>query len=146
MAMNKPHFRFAVTDDIPILSQMNRQLIVEEKHRNNMTMPELVERMRGFLAGEYKAVVFEVDGQIVGHALYRQDPEWFYIRQFFVQPTHRRRGVARASIEWMMKNCWQAGSARVRLDVLSWNPGGIAFWRAIGFTDYCIAMEKDVLK
>jgi GNAT superfamily N-acetyltransferase len=143
--MNTPQFRYAVTNDIPILAQMNRQLIVEEKHRNNMTMPELVERMRGFLAGEYKAVVFEQDGKIVGHALYRRDPEWFYVRQFFVQPTHRRRGIARAAVQWMMKNSWQ-GSPRVRLDVLAWNPDGIAFWRAIGFTDYCISMEKDVVK
>ncbi|MGA2585357.1 MAG: GNAT family N-acetyltransferase [Tepidisphaeraceae bacterium] len=136
-------FRYATQDDVPLLAKMNRALIVEEKHRNNMTMDELVERMRGFLAGEYKAVVFEQDGRIVGHALYRRDPEWFYLRQFFVDPAHRRRGVGKSAIQWMMQNCWQ-GAPRIRVDVLSWNPTGIAFWRAVGFADYCITLEKDV--
>lgn len=136
-------FRFAGPDDIPTLAQMNRQLIVEERHRNKMSMDELVERMRGFLNGEYKAVVFEVDGQIAGHALYRRDPEWFYIRQFFVHPEFRRRGVGRAAVEWMMTHCFKEAE-RVRLEVLAWNPAGLAFWRAIGFTDYCVALEKEV--
>src|SRR5450432_1103037 len=104
--MNAPQFRFATVDDAAMLSVMNRQLIVEEKHRNEMTMDELIQRMRGFLSGEYKAVVFEQDGQTAGHGLFRRDPEWFYVRQFFVKPEFRRRGIGRAAILWMMTNCW----------------------------------------
>jgi GNAT superfamily N-acetyltransferase len=141
--MEPVQFRYAALDDAVVLSGMNRQLIVEEKHRNAMTTDELIERMRGFLSGEYKALVFESGGKIVGHALYRKDPEWFYVRQFFVIPSHRRRGIGTAAIHWLFKNAWQGG-IRVRLDVLAWNPAGIAFWKSLGFGDYALTMEKEV--
>ena len=35
-----------------------------------------------------------------------------------------------------------ARSARIRLDVLIGNAGGIQFWRSVGFEDYCITMER----
>jgi hypothetical protein len=33
---------------------------------------------------------------------------------------------------------------RVRRDVLVGNAGGIAFWRSLGFADYCLTMELEV--
>ena len=33
---------------------------------------------------------------------------------------------------------------RIRLEVLVGNANGIAFWRSIGFQDYCVTMEMDV--
>ena len=40
--------------------------------------------MRGWLAMEYQAVVFEEAATPVAYALFRQTPEWIHLRQFFV--------------------------------------------------------------
>jgi len=40
-------YRFATSDDAPMLAVMNQQLILDEGHRNRMTVPELEHRMAG---------------------------------------------------------------------------------------------------
>lgn len=135
--------RIATAADVPLLARMNQQLICDEKHRNRMTLPQLQERMAGFLAGEYEAVLFEDTGQVCGHALYRREPEFVYLRQFYVEAARRRHGVGRAAIAWLMANRW-SDAPRVRVEVLVGNAAGLAFWRATGFTDYCLTLEQDV--
>jgi GNAT superfamily N-acetyltransferase len=121
---------------------MNRQLIADEGHRNALTLPELEVRMAGWLAGEYRAVLFEDGGEVIGYALFRREPEFVYLRQIFVRAGHRRKGVARDALAWLRANVW-ADAPRVRIDVLVGNAGAIAFWRAVGFSDYCLTMEWD---
>ena len=56
-------FRLATLNDCPLLAAMNRQLLEDEGHRNRfMTVLQLEERMRGWLSGEYRAVIFEEGG------------------------------------------------------------------------------------
>jgi ribosomal protein S18 acetylase RimI-like enzyme len=68
--------------------------------------------------------------------------EWTYLRQFFILPELRRRRIGRAAMRWLVQNPWRDES-RIRLDVLVGNTDGIAFWRSIGFQDYCFTMEMD---
>jgi len=75
--------------------------------------------------------------------LYRVEPEHIYLRQLFVQPEMRRRGIARRALEWLRQNAWGV-RARVRIDVLVGNHSAIEFWRSVGFTDYCLTMERPV--
>lgn len=132
-------FRTATKSDAGTLARMNWQLIKDERHRNAMSLPELETRMADWLAGEYSAVLFMEAGKPIGYALFRREPEYVYLRQFFVQSEHRRRGFGRAAIEWLHKHVW--AERRVRIDVLIGNATGIAFWRAVGFRDYCLTME-----
>jgi GNAT superfamily N-acetyltransferase len=136
------NYRFAAAADGAILAAMNQQLIRDEGHRNAMTVAELEERMRGWLAGEYRVVIFEQGGQPAGYALFRDEPEFVYLRQFFVCRDLRRQGIGRAAMDWLLANVWHDAS-RVRLDVLVGNTSGIAFWRALGFRDYALTMERD---
>lgn len=106
-----------------------------------MTVKELAERMADWLAGEYAAVLFEEEGWIVGYALWRRDPEYVYLRQFYVRPERRRQGVGRAAIEWLWRHAWNR--SRVRVEVLVGNPAGLAFWRSVGFADYCLTLERE---
>jgi GNAT superfamily N-acetyltransferase len=122
---------------------MNAQLIHDEGHRNSMTVQQLVKRMSGWLAGEYQATVFEAEAKTIGYALYRIEPEYVYLRQLFVQPHLRRRGIARRALEWLRENAWGA-RPRVRIDVLVGNKTGIEFWRSVGFVDYCITLEREI--
>jgi ribosomal protein S18 acetylase RimI-like enzyme len=134
-------YRRATIADVPLLARMNARLIQDEGHRNAMAEPELQMRMHGWLAAEYTAVIFESDAAQVGYVLYRREEPHIYLRQFFVDRYWRRQGVGRAAIEWLLKNEWLQ-SPRVRLEVLTGNATAIAFWRAVGFADYAITMER----
>src|SRR5258708_6745048 len=128
-------FRAATASDVELLAEMNAELIRDERHRNPMSQAELADRMSAWLAGEYRAMLFgDRAGRSFGYALFRGEPEYVYLRQFFVRPQFRRLGLGRAAIAWLHQNTWNRG--RVRVEVLSANVGGIAFWRNAGFSDY----------
>ena len=134
--------RFATLNDIAVLAPMNAQLIRDEGHRNRMTVPELEQRMSSWLAGEYRAVLFETGSQVAGYALFRNEPEHVYLRQLFVTPELRRQGVGRAALAWLWANAW-SGRQHLRIDVLLNNVAAQQFWRAVGFRDYCLVMEME---
>ena len=135
-------YRFSLPSDAALLAPLNAQLILDEGHRNHMSIPQLAERMRGWLSGEYRAVVFDDDDGLVGYALFRHEAEYIYLRQFFVRPDSRRRGIGRNALLWLRRNAW-GPEARVRVDVLVGNQIGQAFWRAVGFNDYCVTLEQE---
>lgn len=134
-------FRFATTDDAPALAAMNQALIRDEGHRSPMTLPELEKRMARWLLGGYRGVVFSLEEAVAGYALYRHEPDYYYLRQFYVRPEFRRRGLGREAVRWLAEQVWR--DDRVRLEVLVGNAAAIAFWRAVGFRDYCLALELD---
>lgn len=141
------HYRLATLDDCQLLAELNAQLIQDEGHRNPMTIAELAERMRSWLTGDYRAILFaaeqgaEATPRPVGYALFREEPEYIYLRQFFIARNLRRQGHGRAAIDHLLKHAWPAGR-RIRIDVLVGNMTAIAFWRSVGFADYCLTMER----
>jgi hypothetical protein len=52
------NFRRATSEDCALLAELNQQLIRDEGHRNKMTVPELEQRMKDWLASEYAAAIF----------------------------------------------------------------------------------------
>jgi len=135
-------FRIATSDDVPLLAKMNRYLVQDEGHRNaGMTLVQLTDRMRAFLESEYQAVIFETDGEPVAYALFRPQGDAIHLRQFYVVREHRRRGLGRQAIDILRQRVWAAGR-RVTVGVLTKNEKGIAFWRALGFTDYALELES----
>jgi GNAT superfamily N-acetyltransferase len=107
-----------------------------------MTLPELEQRMSNFLQTKYDAVIASFAKTDIGYALYRQDPEWLYLRQIFVIEEMRRKGFGRNFIEWLKDNPWKE-CKRIRTDVLVDNAVGIDFWKAVGFKEYCITLEME---
>jgi len=138
------NFRTATPQDAHLLAPLNARLIKDEGHRNSMTVGELEQRMRAWLGGDYEAVVVERSGEPVGYALYRDDPDFLYLRQLFVLPEARRSGVGRATLNWLREN---AGPeiARIRIEVLVGNVAALAFWKSVGFHDYSMTLETDKL-
>lgn len=134
------NFRRATLNDSALLAELNHQLIRDEGHRNKMTVPELERRMRDWLDSEYVAILFESDGQVVAHALYREQPEEIYLRQLFVARNRRRQGIGRQAIEILRSQFWQKNK-RLTVDVLVHNTTAMAFWRAVGYQDYCLTLE-----
>jgi ribosomal protein S18 acetylase RimI-like enzyme len=136
------NFRMAKPVDAELVATLNALLIRDEGHRNLMTVPQLATRMSDWLCGDYQAVLFEELDAVVGYALFRREPEYVYLRQIFVRPDFRRRGIGRAAMEWLSVNAWQ-GAPRFRIEVLIGNEIGQAFWRAVGFRDYSVTMERE---
>lgn len=140
--MTELHVRAATTADLGTLASFNEALIRDEGHRNAMTWEELEARMREWLAsGRYVAHLLDLARKPVGYALHRDDGDHIYLRQLFVDPACRRRGVGRRAVEWLASNPWQG--RRVHAEVLVSNATGIAFWRSVGFCDYCVTMERE---
>ena len=121
---------------------MNQQLIEDEGHRNRMSLPELETRLRKWLSGRYVATLFARDGESVAYALWRDEREWVYLRQFFVARGARREGIGKAAIHLLTEEVWPPRK-RVRVEVLLGNEAGLAFWRAVGFKDYFLTLEMD---
>ena len=133
-------YRFATDGDMQLLAEWNHQLIRDEGHRNPMTVPELRERMSGWLTGEYRAIVFLGETTPVAYALYWETEQEIYLRQLFVM-----RGKA-TSRNWprgrniLREQVWPK-SKRLTVEVLTANQVGTSFWRAVGYEDYCLTLE-----
>lgn len=52
-----------------------------------------------------------------------------------VRPAHRRRGIARRMLEWLLESAVIAGMASVHLELLEDNAAARAFYRALNFTE-----------
>jgi predicted metal-dependent HD superfamily phosphohydrolase/GNAT superfamily N-acetyltransferase len=133
-------FRVAGPSDCALLAELNHQLIRDEGHRNPMTVPQPEERMRGFIQGEYGAVLFEQGGEVVAYALYRKRPEEIYLRHLFVVRQRRRQGIGRQTVEILRSQVWPKNK-RLTVEVLVKNQAAVAFWHAIGYVDYALTLE-----
>ncbi len=134
-------FRLAQLNDCGLLAELNHQLLQDEGHRNRfMTVPQLEERMRGWLSTQYRAVIFEENGDVVAHALYREQPDEIYLRQLFVVRDRRRRGLGRRAVQILRSEIWPKNK-RLTVDVLVHNKSAVAFWRAVGYKDYSLTLE-----
>jgi|SRR6266853_144326 len=133
-------FRFATADDCGLLAELNHQLIRDEGHRNPMNVPQLEERMRGFIAKEYRAVIFEGGDGVVAYALFREQPDEIYLRQLFVVRHRRREGIGRRAMKTLRSQIWPK-TKQLTAEVLAANKGAIAFWRAMGYMDYVLTLE-----
>jgi GNAT superfamily N-acetyltransferase len=135
--------RFATAADLPRLAAWNRELIEDERSDNPMSVAQLEERMRRLLAGDYRAVLFEVADGPGGYALFRVDEDGVYLRQLLVPRALRRRGLGRAAMHLLLDEVFPRG-ARVWLQVLEQNESGLAFWRALGFRPHARTLVAPV--
>jgi predicted acetyltransferase len=126
--------------DAQVLGELNHHLIQDEGHRNPMTVQELINRMRLWLETDYRASIFEVGSSIVAYSLYREGKDHLYLRQFFVQRHKRGAGIGQQCVKILFSQVWPKDK-RITVEVLCQNEIGIAFWRAVGFTDYCLTPE-----
>ena len=96
--------------------------------------------MRGFIEGEYRAILFEQNGEVVAYALYRDRPEEIYIRHLFVVRHRRRQGIGRRAVEILRSQVWPK-TKRLTVEVLVKNQAAVAFWRTVGYVDYALVLE-----
>ena len=134
--------RLATTADLTLLARWNHELIEDERAPNPMSGAELERRMQGLITtGLYTASVFEIDGTPLAYALYRELVGEIFLRHFFVSRDHRRTGIGERALRALEHEVW-ADTDRIVLEVLVHNQRGLAFWRAMGFGELSLTMEK----
>ena len=106
-----------------------------------MSIPQLADRMRTWLVtGEYTARIFECGGEVVAYALFREQAAEIYLRQFFVIRGLRGQDLGRQALRLLLDTIWTKNKRRI-VEVLSENAPALAFYRALGFSDYSVTME-----
>ena len=135
-------WRRAVGVDVPLMARMNAELIRDEGHSNPMGLVELEERMRRWLEGEYTGIVFERAAEPVAYALFRDNEgRGVLLRHFFVARGWRRQGIGRQAFALLRGDILAPGT-RVVVEVLAGNERALGFWRAVGFSDYAVTLER----
>lgn len=142
--------RGAIESDLPILAQMNKQLIDDEGSLNPMTICELEDRMRGWLLSDWHIDILCMDAEIVGYALYQlrdhtyfKDEREVYVRQFFISSDYRKMGFGREGIN-LLKETRFPGVNTIIVDVLVNNHRGMSFWQKVGFVPYQTTMKLHI--
>ncbi len=97
-----------------------------------------------------RAFVAEIDREVVGFVLGAvvdlysdlfEHAESGYIADVFVDPAHRRRGVARQLFGAMAGWFAEQGVAHIEWQVAATNPAGVAFWEAVGGRPVVVRMR-----
>jgi GNAT superfamily N-acetyltransferase len=133
-------YRAASLDDVLLLARLNHELIQDEGHRNPMTLAQLEGRMRGWLAAEHRAALFEREGAAVAYVLYSADGPSIHVRHVYVVRSLRRQGIGAHVMRYLAGHVWPS-DARVTLDVLVGNKGAQAFYESLGFAPYALTLE-----
>jgi GNAT superfamily N-acetyltransferase len=98
-------------------------------------------QLRTALFGEAPTVnahIAEEDGQAAAGALWFLNfSTWegvagIYLEDLFVRPQFRRRGLARAMLATLARECVENGYTRLSWAVLDWNVNAIALYDAVG--------------
>jgi hypothetical protein len=81
--------------------------------------------------------VIEVDGDVVGFALYYiRYSTWkgksFYLEDFFIQSEYRNTGFGKKLFEKCIQRAKEMGCYQMNWQVLDWNKGAIRFYERIG--------------
>lgn len=152
--------RSAGVDDAPTLGALNRH--VQTPHaaaRPDLFAPHEQAAVADWFATLLRqphvlAVIAEVGGDAVGYALAEHRPAVvsplttpsavLYVHHMAVAPRARRRGVGRALLGWVESAARERGADRIALDVWSFNADALGFYRALGFEEMRVVLERPV--
>lgn len=72
-------------------------------------------------------------GALVGFAIMEYGDPRAHLMLMAVRPTHRRRGIGRRMLEWLLDSALTAGIESVHLELREGNDAARRFYRALGF-------------
>lgn len=121
------------------LTAMIHELAAFEHASQSCTVTE--SQLRTALFNDPPAVyghLAEVDGTAAGSALWLHNfSTWdgvagIHLEDLYVRPRFRRRGLARALLAALARECLAHGYSRLSWAVLNWNTDAIALYQAVG--------------
>lgn len=93
-------------------------------------------------------ILAELDGNVVGFASLRllnylgEDAPYAEVSELFVLERYRRQGIARALMTELEVRARAAGASSVAVLTAGDNDTAIALYRAMGFQEFSIALQK----
>jgi len=133
------HIRFAVEDDVPLITRFIKELAEYERLAHEVVATE--EKVRATVFGERKYVevlIAEDDGDPVGFALFFHNYSTFlarpgiYLEDLYVRPEMRGRGYGKKLLARLASIARERDCGRVEWAVLNWNEPAIQFYRSLG--------------
>ncbi len=109
--------------------------------------PQAIERRIRQARGIENVIVAERDGGLVGFASLRLVPSlditpYAELSELFVAKPFRRQGVARRLLEFVERRARERGAIRLVLTTDLKNAEAQGFYRAVGFADHALFMDK----
>lgn len=140
--------RRAEERDLPVLAELNRQLLEDEGNLVEVAVEGLIARHREWMqSGEWSQDVLELDGTVIGYIVHMPNPyplnpdrPELFLRQFCVDRSRRGGGLGREGFGLFLRDRVVPGG-RVTLDVLESNRIGRAFWESVGCRPFFQRME-----
>jgi GNAT superfamily N-acetyltransferase len=136
--------RIATTEDAPALAHLNAAF-------NGVDDPpeQLAARMPA--AGDSEtALLADFDGELAGFACLRIVPCLLYaapyaeLTELYVEPSYRRRGVARALIAYAEQLARERGAEEVIIMTGINNAAARALYHTMGYDSYAVALNRKI--
>lgn len=118
--------------DAQPIAQMSRDLIESGlgwKYRATTVLRALSDPNTVTLAARHA-------GALVGFAMAHFGDERMHLVLLAVSPAHRRHGVARRLLQWLIDSATVAGLVEIDLELRASNGGALGFYQAMGFTEF----------
>ena len=139
-------WQIATAENIETLAHLNRQLN-EDEGAEPLPLPEAIDRLTRWLASDYTAILFKIDGTTVAYTLFRPtDPDsegypgGVFVRQFLVARDRRRQGIGKRAFQILREEIWPS-NCTVLLDTQYDNSRAQEFWRSVGFSEYHLSFK-----
>ena len=131
--------RPAIFEDAPVLSALIQELAAFEhlEHECAISVSAVREHLLG-LSRSAEAVIAELDGLIVGFAVYYRTFSTFaakpgiFLEDLYVRPAFRHRGLGRALLQYVGSIAARNGAGRFEWTTLKWNENARKLYASIG--------------
>jgi ribosomal protein S18 acetylase RimI-like enzyme len=126
-----PTLRLARRADAGAMAVMSRDFI-----ETGLAWRYSAERMVQLMADADTLALVACDGQerVQGFAVMQFGDTRAHLVLLCVRPAHRRRGLARRLVEWLLASARVAGIESLHLELRADNKGARAFYTRLGFT------------
>lgn len=124
--------RSAEKSDMEVVLSLVKELAEYEKAPEQVTAtPD--DYRRNFEEGVFEALVAEMDGEVVGMALYylcwsTWRGRMLYLDDFVVRQSHRRYGIGQLLFDAFMEKAREKDCFLVKWQVLDWNEPALRFY------------------
>lgn len=122
---------FAGLDDAREIAGMSRELV-----EPGLVWAWTPARVQHMIANRDAAViVVRRAGRIAAFAMMDFGEDSAHLSLLAVAPAHRRRGLGRQLIDWLVHSAMTAGIFTINLELRAGNGEALAFYRALGFEE-----------